>query len=199
MFHLFWQPDNPTAKPKKLKGKKEEKASNALEKRKSLFSPLDTLGNASARSVGLTTEVLSSRQTDAVVMSSTMLTGEEEKALKNHAQPAQLDLSLSPVCKASPGESLFLNTTGPDVNSEEIVPASLSSERQTTPQSPEEKTILQPLCARQEICSIVRTSPCQRPSQRRRIPANTKPFCLPQGVPEDTITSTKNWIYCKHR
>ncbi|KAM6251678.1 meiosis-specific kinetochore protein isoform 2-T2 [Porphyrio hochstetteri] len=199
------KPDNPTAKPKKLKCKKEEKekASNVLEKGKPLFSPLDTLGNASARSVGLTAEVLPSRQTDAVVMSSTMLTGEEKKALKNpgYAQPAQLDvsLSLSPVCKASPGEGLFLNTTGPDVNSEEIVAASLSSERKTTPQSPEEKTILEPLCATQEICSIVRTSPRQKPSQHRRIPVNTKPFCLPQGLPEDIITSTKNWIYCKRK
>ncbi|KFQ51566.1 hypothetical protein N334_08720 [Pelecanus crispus] len=56
-----------------------------------------------------------------------------------------------------------------------------------------------PLCGRQEICSIVRTSPCQRPSRLHQIPVNTKAFCLPEGVPEDTITSTKNWIYCKHR
>ncbi|NXT34923.1 MEIKN protein, partial [Pelecanoides urinatrix] len=56
-----------------------------------------------------------------------------------------------------------------------------------------------PLCGRQEICSIVRTSPCQRPSRLHQIPVNTKAFCLPKGVPEDTITSTKNWIYCKHR
>ncbi|NWH47993.1 MEIKN protein, partial [Fregata magnificens] len=56
-----------------------------------------------------------------------------------------------------------------------------------------------PLCGRQEICSIVRTSPCQRPSRLHQIPVNTKAFCLPKGVPEDTITSTKNWIYCKRR
>ncbi|NXL06271.1 MEIKN protein, partial [Mesembrinibis cayennensis] len=56
-----------------------------------------------------------------------------------------------------------------------------------------------PLCGRQEICSIVRTSPCQRPSRLHQTPVNTKAFCLPEGVPEDTITSTKNWIYCKHR
>ncbi|XP_054698124.1 meiosis-specific kinetochore protein isoform X3 [Grus americana] len=58
---------------------------------------------------------------------------------------------------------------------------------------------LNPLCGRQEICSIVRTSPCQRPSRLHQIPVNTKVFCLPKGVPEDTITSTKNWICCKHR
>ncbi|NXA25009.1 MEIKN protein, partial [Ibidorhyncha struthersii] len=56
-----------------------------------------------------------------------------------------------------------------------------------------------PLCGRQEICSIVRTSPCQRPPRLHQIPVNTKVFHLPEGMPEDTITSTKNWIYCKRR
>ncbi|NXW14937.1 MEIKN protein, partial [Circaetus pectoralis] len=56
-----------------------------------------------------------------------------------------------------------------------------------------------PLCGRQEICSIVRTSPCQRHSRLHQIPVNTEAFWLPKGVPEDIITSTKNWIYCKHR
>ncbi|NXO62347.1 MEIKN protein, partial [Phainopepla nitens] len=54
-----------------------------------------------------------------------------------------------------------------------------------------------PLCDRQEICSIVRLSPGPRPS--RPVPAHRREFCLPKGVPEDTITSTKNWIYCKQR
>ncbi|XP_028940705.1 meiosis-specific kinetochore protein, partial [Antrostomus carolinensis] len=189
------KPDNQTAKPKRLKGKKKGKNS---EEGTWSFSQLD----ASAQSVGVPAEVLLSKQPDAVVpMSSTMLIREENKALKNLgcAQPAELDLTLSPVCKASPGEDLFLNTTGPCVNSEEIVPASLSSEKEIIPQSPGEKNIFQPLCGRQEICSIVRTSPCQRPSRLRHIPVTTRAFCLPEGVPEDTITSTKNWIYCKHR
>ncbi|NXQ94544.1 MEIKN protein, partial [Sagittarius serpentarius] len=56
-----------------------------------------------------------------------------------------------------------------------------------------------PLCGRREICSIVRTSPRQRPSRLHQIPVNRKAFWLPKGVPEDTITSSKNWIYCKHR
>ncbi|XP_052627961.1 meiosis-specific kinetochore protein isoform X2 [Harpia harpyja] len=56
-----------------------------------------------------------------------------------------------------------------------------------------------PLCGRQEICSIVRTSPCQRHSRLHQIPVNTEAFWLPKGVPEDIITCTKNWIYCKHR
>ncbi|XP_023791899.1 meiosis-specific kinetochore protein isoform X2 [Cyanistes caeruleus] len=58
---------------------------------------------------------------------------------------------------------------------------------------------VEPLCDRQEICSIVRMSPGQRPSQLQQVPINWKEFCLPKGVPEDTITSTKNWIYCKQR
>ncbi|KAM6122831.1 meiosis-specific kinetochore protein [Phoenicopterus ruber ruber] len=195
------KPDNPPAKPKRLKCEKKGKKSNTLEEGTSSFGQLDAPGDTSATSVGLTAEVLPSKQTAVVQMSSTMLITEEDKALKNlgYAQPAELDLSLSPVCKASPGEDLFLNTTGPYVNSEEIVPASLSSEKEIIPQSPEEKNIFQPLCGRQEICSIVRTSPCQRPSRLHQIPVNTKAFCLPEGVPEDTITSTKNWIYCKHR
>ncbi|NXO13319.1 MEIKN protein, partial [Oriolus oriolus] len=56
-----------------------------------------------------------------------------------------------------------------------------------------------PLCDRQEICSIIRMSPDQRPSQLQQVPVNWKEFHLPKGVPEDTITSTKNWIYCKQR
>ncbi|KFV40438.1 hypothetical protein N328_11111 [Gavia stellata] len=117
------KPDNQTAKPKRIKCKNKEKNSNTLEEGASSFSRLDAAGNTSAKSVGLTAEVLPSKRTDAVV----------------------------------------------------------------------------PLCGRQEVCSIVRTSPCRRPSRLHQIPVNTKAFCLPEGVPEDTITSTKNWIYCKHR
>ncbi|NXP97460.1 MEIKN protein, partial [Vidua macroura] len=56
-----------------------------------------------------------------------------------------------------------------------------------------------PVCERREICSIVRLSPDPRPSRLQRVPVGTKKFCRPKGVPEDTITSTKNWIYCKQR
>ncbi|NXQ55205.1 MEIKN protein, partial [Anthoscopus minutus] len=55
------------------------------------------------------------------------------------------------------------------------------------------------LCDRQEICSIVRTSPGRRPSQLQQVPINWKEFCFPKAVPEDSITSTKNWLYCKQR
>ncbi|XP_039934533.1 LOW QUALITY PROTEIN: meiosis-specific kinetochore protein [Hirundo rustica] len=189
--------------PKAKRRKKKESNFNPLEEgsSSSLFRR-DVPENTSARSKGLTAEVLPTKPTDDVVqMTSTMLIMEENKVLKypGNAQPLELDLSLSPVCKASPGEDLFLNTTGPFVNSEEIVPASLSSEKEIIPQSPEEKNILKPPCERQEICSIIRLSPGERPSRRQQVPVKRKEFCLPKGVPEDTIISTKNWIYCKQR
>ncbi|XP_030911047.1 meiosis-specific kinetochore protein [Geospiza fortis] len=192
--------DTRTAKAKRLK--KKESRFNPFEEGSSSFRQLDAPENTSARSKGLTAEVLPTKPTDAVVqMTSTMLIMEENKVLKNpgNAQPLELNLSLSPVCKASPGEDLFLNTTGPFINSEEIVPASLSSEKEMIPQSPGEKNILKPQCDRREICSIVRMSPDPRPSWLQQVPVNSKKFCHPKGLPEDSITSTKNWIYCKRR
>ncbi|NWW55823.1 MEIKN protein, partial [Ifrita kowaldi] len=113
--------DNQTAKANRLK--KKNPSFNPLEEGSSSFRQLDAPGNTSARSKGLTAEVLPTTPTDAVV----------------------------------------------------------------------------PLCDRQEICSIVRMSPGQRPSWLQQVPVNWKEFHLPKGVPEDTITSTKNWIYCKQR
>ncbi|KFW86779.1 hypothetical protein N336_10078 [Phalacrocorax carbo] len=77
--------------------------------------------------------------------------------------------------------------------------ASATSVGLTAVLPPARTDVLVPLCGRQEICSIVRTSPCRRPSRLHQIPVNTEAFRLPEGVPEDIITSTKNWIYCKHR
>ncbi|NWT96251.1 MEIKN protein, partial [Urocynchramus pylzowi] len=113
--------DNRTAKAKRLK--KKESSFNPFEEGSSSFRQLDAPENMSARSKGLTAEVLPTRPTDAVV----------------------------------------------------------------------------PLCGRREICSIVRMSPDPRPSRLQQVPVHSKKFCLPKGVPEDTITSTKNWIYCKQR
>ncbi|NWT88960.1 MEIKN protein, partial [Lanius ludovicianus] len=113
--------DNQTAKDKRLKRK--APSFNPLEEGSSSFRQLDAPGNTSARSKGLTAEVLPTKPTDAVV----------------------------------------------------------------------------PLCDRQEICSIIRMSPGQRPSQLQQVPVNRKKFCPPKGVPEDIITSTKNWIYGKQR
>ncbi|KAM9373270.1 meiosis-specific kinetochore protein [Phaethornis superciliosus] len=121
-------PLGPERKPGNQITKEKEKRSDPSEEGPSSFLQCAAPGNTSAK---LTAEVLPFRRTDAVVRSSTMLNMEENKAGRNfgYAQPAELDLSLSPVCKPSPGEDLFLNTTAPYVNSEEIVPASLSTEK----------------------------------------------------------------------
>ncbi|NXM66032.1 MEIKN protein, partial [Serilophus lunatus] len=55
--------------------------------------------------------------------------------------------------------------------------------------------VVVPLCDRKEICSIVRMSPGQRSSSLKQAPVKRRKFCPPRGVPEDSITSTKNWIY----
>ncbi|XP_031454307.1 meiosis-specific kinetochore protein isoform X1 [Phasianus colchicus] len=84
----------------------------------------------------------------------------------------------------------------------ESAPADTSakSEKVTTEALPSRQTDdVVTWCYRKEICSIVRTSPGRRPSRHRRLPVNTKAFCLPEGVPEDVITSSKTWICCKHR
>ncbi|NXX02182.1 MEIKN protein, partial [Larus smithsonianus] len=116
------KPDNQTAKPKRLKCEKKEKNSNTLGEGMSSFSQRDAPGNALAKSVGLT-EVLPSKQTDAVV----------------------------------------------------------------------------PLCGRREICSIVRTSPGQKPRGLHRIPVNKKAFRPPEGVPEGNIElvhcADGNWLF----
>ncbi|NWH29131.1 MEIKN protein, partial [Chloropsis hardwickii] len=113
--------DNQKAKAKRRK--KKESSFNLFEEASSSFRQLDAPENMSARSKGLTAEVLPTKPTDAVV----------------------------------------------------------------------------PLCDRQEICSIVRMSPGRRSSRLQQVPVKSKKSCLPKGVPEDTITSTKNWIYCKQR
>ncbi|KFV64618.1 hypothetical protein N307_02787 [Dryobates pubescens] len=57
-----------------------------------------------------------------------------------------------------------------------------------------------PPCGREEICSIVKLSPPRKLSRLQQIPAaDTKAFRFPRRLPEDNITSTENWIYCKHR
>ncbi|NXL19301.1 MEIKN protein, partial [Setophaga kirtlandii] len=110
-----------TAKAKRLK--KKESSFNPFEEGSSSFRQLDAPENTSARSKGLTAEVLPTKPTDAVV----------------------------------------------------------------------------PQCDRREICSIVRMSPDPRPSRLQQVPVNSKKFCLPKGVPEDSIMSTKNWMHCKRR
>ncbi|XP_050168075.1 meiosis-specific kinetochore protein [Myiozetetes cayanensis] len=144
------KPDKQTAKPKRLKRKKTEHASNLAGEGSSSFRQLDAPGNTSARSGGLPEQVVPTKPTAAVVqITSTMLVVEENKALK------------------SPGNAQLAK--------------------------------LEPLYDTEEICSIVRLSPHQRPSRLLRAPVKREEFSLPKGVPEDSITSTKNWICCKQR
>ncbi|XP_068003940.1 meiosis-specific kinetochore protein isoform X2 [Melanerpes formicivorus] len=56
-----------------------------------------------------------------------------------------------------------------------------------------------PPCGTEEICSIVKLSPPRKLSRPHQIPADTKAFSFPKRLPEDNITSTENWVYCKHR
>ncbi|XP_065265100.1 meiosis-specific kinetochore protein [Emys orbicularis] len=49
-----------------------------------------------------------------------------------------------------------------------------------------------------EICSIIKTSPGLRISMVHRTPVNRNTLHPPEGIPEDVITSTKNWVYSDH-
>ncbi|XP_074987402.1 meiosis-specific kinetochore protein isoform X1 [Caretta caretta] len=49
-----------------------------------------------------------------------------------------------------------------------------------------------------EICSIIKTSPGLRVSMVHRTPVNRNTLHPPEGIPEDVITSTKNWVYSDH-
>ncbi|NXT00755.1 MEIKN protein, partial [Jacana jacana] len=77
--------------------------------------------------------------------------------------------------------------------------ASATSGRLTEAPPPQSTVAVLALCGRPKICSIVRTSPCQRPLRLRHVPVDAKPFRLPEGVPEDVITNTKNWTCCLQR
>ncbi|KAG6941132.1 meiotic kinetochore factor, partial [Chelydra serpentina] len=127
------QLDSQTSNPKNMKCRKKVKFSSLLKSETSschqLVSPAERI---STKSHELTAEVLPSKQ-PAIEMemnSKVLITEKNRQLLTSTAyfQPEELEFNLSPVHKASFGEDLFLNSTGPYVNSEEIVPASLSSE-----------------------------------------------------------------------
>ncbi|XP_043377222.1 meiosis-specific kinetochore protein isoform X4 [Chelonia mydas] len=127
------QLDNQTANPKNMKCRKKVKFSSLLTSETSschqLASPAERI---STKSHELTAEVLPSKQPDIEMeMNSKVLITEKNRQLLTstaYFQPEELEFNLSPVHKASFGEDLFLNSTGPYVNSEEIAPSSLSSE-----------------------------------------------------------------------
>ncbi|KAM8798834.1 meiosis-specific kinetochore protein [Eudromia elegans] len=112
-LHCSSLPDNQATKAKKLKCKRKAEFSRSLEEDVSSFRQLESAPeNTSTRSVELTTQVLPSKKTDAVVqMSSSMLIMENNKALpkiSDCAQPAELDplynrREICSIVRTSPG------------------------------------------------------------------------------------------------
>ncbi|XP_077681239.1 meiosis-specific kinetochore protein [Eretmochelys imbricata] len=198
------QLDNQTANPKNMKCRKKVKFSSLLMSETSschqLASPAERI---STKSHELTAEVLSSKQPDIEMeMNSKVLIAEKNRQLLTstaYFQPEELEFNLSPVHKASFGEDLFLNSTGPYVNSEEIVPSSLSSEEKIYQSLHNKETQNKKSNTKnKEICSIIKTSPGLRVSMVHRTPVNRNTLHPPEGIPEDVITSTKNWVYSDH-
>ncbi|XP_050818678.1 meiosis-specific kinetochore protein [Gopherus flavomarginatus] len=199
------QLDNQIANPKNMKCRKKVKFSSLLKSVTSschqLVSPAERI---STESYELAAEVLSSKQPaiEMEINSKVLITEKNRQLLTSTAyfQPEELEFNLSPVHKASFGEDLFLNSTGPYVNSEEIAPASLSSEEKTIYQSLHKKETQNKKSdtKNKEICSIIKTSPGLRVSMVHRTPANRNTLHPPEGIPEDVITSTKNWVYSDH-
>ncbi|NXK19704.1 MEIKN protein, partial [Arenaria interpres] len=91
------------------------------------------------------------------------------------------------------------NTSGEGSSSFRLLDASAKSGGLAEVLPPQGTVAVLALCGRPKICSIIRTSPCHRPPRLRQIPVNTQPFRLPEGLPEDSITNTKNWTCCKPR
>ncbi|XP_067422543.1 meiosis-specific kinetochore protein isoform X1 [Emydura macquarii macquarii] len=198
------QLDNQTANPKNMKCRKKVKFSSLLIETSSCHQFVSPAECISTKSHELMAEVLPSKQTDIEMeMLSKELIIEKHRALLTstaYFQPDELEFNLSPVCKSSLGEDLFLNSTGPYVNSEEIAPASLSSEEKTIYQSLHNKETQNKKSntKRKEICSIIKTSPGVRVSMVHQTPVNGNALHPPEGIPEDVITSTKNWVYSDH-
>ncbi|XP_074866006.1 meiosis-specific kinetochore protein [Carettochelys insculpta] len=194
--------DNQTINLKNMQCRKKVKFSSLL---KSETLSCHHLGSAAecipAKSLELTAEVSPSKQPDTETeMNSEMLITKQCRQLLTSTacfQPEKLEFNLSPVHKSSFGEDLFLNTTGPYINSEEIAPASLTSDEKTINQSVHHKeTQIKKLNTKnKEICSIIKTSPGI--SMDHRTPINRNTVYPPEG-PEDVITSVKNWIYSDH-
>ncbi|XP_037763818.1 meiosis-specific kinetochore protein isoform X2 [Chelonia mydas] len=198
------QLDNQTANPKNMKCRKKVKFSSLLTSETSschqLASPAERI---STKSHELTAEVLPSKQPDIEMeMNSKVLITEKNRQLLTstaYFQPEELEFNLSPVHKASFGEDLFLNSTGPYVNSEEIAPSSLSSEEKIYQSLHNKETQNKKSNTKnKEICSIIKTSPGLRVSMVHRTPVNRNTLHPPEGIPEDVITSTKNWVYSDH-
>ncbi|XP_067321648.1 meiosis-specific kinetochore protein [Anolis sagrei] len=99
-------------------------------------------------------------------------------------QPEDVELDLSSVRKGSLSEDFLPNTNSLYVNSEEIVPATLTPEN----------TIYQCLRNPPEICSIIKASPGFRPLKILQHPLNRKELFFPPGSSEANHCSQVHWI-----
>ncbi|XP_061477895.1 meiosis-specific kinetochore protein isoform X2 [Rhineura floridana] len=182
--------------PQKMKCRKKVLFKSGLESTSSSSSP-DVL-NPSGKSMlgaccGITDKILVSSlpDTDVEIGSRTVNMRKNKALLTSTAlqQPEDLELDLSSVHKVSLSEDFLLNTNSSYVNSEEIVPASLSPE----------SIIRQCLRNPPEICSVIKASPGFRPLNILQHPLNRKVLFPPPGATEDIITSSKNWVYNSDR
>ncbi|NXJ11061.1 MEIKN protein, partial [Odontophorus gujanensis] len=105
--------------------------------------------------------------------------GPQRKLDNQTAEPKRLNCSRKELCN-------LLEDNASSSGQLEAAPANVSTKsvKGTTEVLPSQQTVdVVTRCSRKEICSIVRTSPGQGSSRRRRIPVKAKPFCLPEGVP----------------
>ncbi|XP_044310535.1 meiosis-specific kinetochore protein [Varanus komodoensis] len=175
--------------PRKMKCRKKIKFKNLLENTASSSSPviLGSVGrNQSAISCTGTAEAFLSKLSDAdmEIRSRAVNIRKNKDFLTSTAllQPEDLELDLSSVHKVSQSEDILPNTSSLYINSEEIVPVSLSPERM----------IRQHLRNKPEICSIIKASPGLRPVKVIQHPLNRKTFFPPEST-EDIIASSENW------
>ncbi|XP_029439680.1 uncharacterized protein LOC115079873 isoform X2 [Rhinatrema bivittatum] len=100
----------------------------------------------------------------------------EQKRLRTPDPPM---MDLSPVCATPLEEELMRNTTGPFVRSNEIVPASSSSD---------EFNYYQELFKTLDLCSIIRTpGPELPPRSAKRVPVNEHVWNQVKKLPKDYI------------
>ncbi|XP_075756481.1 meiosis-specific kinetochore protein isoform X2 [Pelodiscus sinensis] len=185
--------------PKNMKCRKKVKFSSLLKNETSSCHHLVPAECTLTKSQELMAEMLPSKQLDIEMdMNSKVLITEKHRQLLTstaYFQPEELEVryktlfNLSPVHKTSFGEDLFLNSSGPYVNSEEIAPASLSLEEKTVNQSVhhEERQNKKLNRKNKEICSIVKTSPGLVISMGHRIPVNRNMLNPSEGITEDVV------------
>nr|XP_060615845.1 meiosis-specific kinetochore protein [Anolis sagrei ordinatus] len=177
---------NDNRQSKKMKNREKEKSKSPMESpSSSSFFPClqktKTKTDIACRNI---IEQVASKQPDASMETNSVSVnlGRNKAILTSTAfqQPEDVELDLSSVRKGSLSEDFLPNTNSLYVNSEEIVPATLTPEN----------TIYQCLRNPPEICSIIKASPGFRPLKILQHPLNRKELFFPPGSSEDIITSS---------